>query len=201
MRQFPRIPSILVGHHADKREDGERKHVNIEQAQQVRNNFTAYNYFEVVSDASYAGIMQDCARFVSKHPSIHAHSTIHSLDHSINRAVLREQRFRALKGSNSCSIKIQKAAETSDSELVLQKSKLEMIPTNVMYLRQLIRLRLDHNNFKYFPTELYLLPKLQELDLSDNLLTEIPEDIDRFTSLVKLDLQGNKLDDLPIASV
>jgi hypothetical protein len=62
---LPRVPGILVGHNADKREDGERKHVNYEQAQQVRNNLTAFTYLEITGEASYVTILRECARYVS----------------------------------------------------------------------------------------------------------------------------------------
>jgi leucine-rich repeat protein SHOC2 len=115
---------------------------------------------------------------------------------------MREHKLKKnIKAATTCQSKIQKLLETGEPELVIQKCKLEMLPTQVIYLRSLTRLRLDHNAIKFFPTELYLLPKLQELDLSDNQLAEIPEDIDKMSALQKLDVSSNRLEDLPLASV
>ena len=97
---------------------------------------------------------------------------------------------------------------------------LDKVPPELLFMRDAVVIKLDHNNLSFLPEdfskltkvkELYLdynnfagisaglgnLSELETLDLSNNILKEIPKEIGKLKKLRRLDLSRNDLKDLP----
>lgn len=99
----------------------------------------------------------------------------------------------------ACEAKLLKCLEGKETELILKKLDLEVLPPTVVYMSShLQRVRLPHNNLRSFPLQVLLLPSLLELDLSENMITSVPRELAGLKKLAKLDLRYNKLENVPL---
>lgn len=81
--------------------------------------------------------------------------------------------------------------------MLLTRSGLVEVPSEIGALTLLRVLNLSSNRLKEVPTQLFDLVQLQELDLSNNALKDLPLAVQRLTVLSELKLHRNKLAQLP----
>ncbi|XP_059478823.1 leucine-rich repeat-containing protein 57 [Neocloeon triangulifer] len=86
---------------------------------------------------------------------------------------------------------------TSLTNLYLEFNKLNSIPNELSFLKNLETLHLDSNNFTTIPEPIFKLSALKCLKFSRNLIKSIPKDIKMLNHLECLDISGNLLKFLP----
>ena len=82
---------------------------------------------------------------------------------------------------------------------LISNRKIQDIPIEIGYLKNLKRLRLNSNYIKFLPVSICQLDKLEELDISRNCIEELPSSINLLSNLQTLVLFRNPLKSLPVS--
>ena len=86
--------------------------------------------------------------------------------------------------------------------LRLARNGFKQLPNEMgTYLKQVMKLDLQHNDLQTIPRCILELPSLCELNLSNNKLTEIPDVPEWSSCLTVLDLSHNQLTSMPLNAV
>ena len=140
-RGYPKHLVYLVGIEADKRDVKDRRHVSIEQTEQVLKNLRGLTYCEIgrldtkASVDNLQMLVMNCARLIL--------CNLKSKENKFNKWV---SKF----GGIQKMISLQEA----EADINLRKCRLEVVPVQLLFLRSFItKLRLSSNLFKFFPIE------------------------------------------------
>ncbi len=93
--------------------------------------------------------------------------------------------------------KIMEAKESHETTLNLSSLGLRQVPKEILELKQLKRLYLQHNQLSTLPAEMGKLSQLQEVNLSHNQLGGIPKSFGKLNHLRVVNLANNRLTSLP----
>ena len=110
------------------------------------------------------------------------------------------QELRIYKCANLLSITSEALGALSPQTLVtliIERTSIDKLPTNVGDLISLKELRLSANRLTSLPADLGRLTQLQKLNVSDNILHFIPSSVSQLTSLRSLNVSNNRLLYLP----